>query len=176
MPYTTREVYDFISKQTQDPIIERKTCSVSGQPFPITQRDLDFYEKISPTFNGVKYPIPTPTLCPEERQRRRLSFRNERKLYNGKSALSGKPIVSLYSPDKPFKVYTQEEWRSDQRDAMDYGKNYNFSQSFTENFKSLLHDVPRICLSNQYKTLENAEYNNVGENLKDCYFTFGCIA
>jgi hypothetical protein len=57
---------------------------------------------------------------------------------------------------------------------MDYGRDYDFSQPFTENFKKLLLEVPRICLHNQYKTLENAEYNNVGEALKDCYFTFGC--
>ncbi|MDR0606984.1 MAG: hypothetical protein LBG52_01220 [Candidatus Peribacteria bacterium] len=86
--YTSRETYDFISKQTNDPIVEWKTCKVSGQPFPIYQSDVDFYDKISPTFNGKKYQIPTPTLCPEERQRRRPIFRNERKLYKGKSALS----------------------------------------------------------------------------------------
>ena len=76
--------------------MEWKTCSVSGQLFPITQKDLEFYDKVSPTFNGVKYSIPTPTLCPEERQRRRLAFRQERKLYNGLSDLSGKKIISLY--------------------------------------------------------------------------------
>jgi hypothetical protein len=54
---------------------------VSGNEFPIYQSDVDFYEKISPTFNGKKYAVQTPTLCPEERQRRRLMFRNERKLY-----------------------------------------------------------------------------------------------
>jgi hypothetical protein len=89
MPYTSRETYDFISKQTNDPIIEWKTCKVSNQPFPITQRDLDFYKKISPTINGNPFPLPTPTLCSEERQRRRLSFRNERTLYKSTSALSG---------------------------------------------------------------------------------------
>ena len=81
MSYASRETYEFISQQANDPIVERKTCKISNQSFPITQKDLEFYDKISPTFNGKKYQIPTPTLCPEERARRRLSFRNERNLY-----------------------------------------------------------------------------------------------
>ena len=76
-----KEVYEFISKKSSDPIVERRTCAVSGQPFAIFQSDKDFYEKISPTFNGKKYLIPTPTLCPEEREKRRLVWKNERKLY-----------------------------------------------------------------------------------------------
>ena len=86
--YTSRETYEFISQQTNDPIVEWKTCRISGQPFPITQKDLAFYDKESPVINDIKYVIPTPTLCPEERQRRRLAFRNERKLYKRPSDLS----------------------------------------------------------------------------------------
>lgn len=81
MNYTSREVYEFISTQTHDPIVERKTCTVSGQSFAIYQSDLDFYTKISPTFVDKKFQVPTPTLCPEERLRRRLLFKNERKLF-----------------------------------------------------------------------------------------------
>ena len=120
MIYTSREVYEFISRQTSDPIVERKTCTVSGQPFAVFQSDLDFYSKISPTFNGQKFAIPTPTLCPEERQRRRLSFRNERKLYRRQCDASKKSIITIYSPDKPYKVYDQKIRRSDSRDPMDY--------------------------------------------------------
>ena len=79
MQYTSKEVYENVSQQTNDPIVEWKTCAVSDTEFPIYQSDLEFYDKISPVFNGVKYQISTPTLCPEERQRRRMSFRNDRK-------------------------------------------------------------------------------------------------
>ena len=50
MPYTSKQVYEYISRQTNDPIIEWKTCTISGTQFPIYQSDLDFYTKISPTF------------------------------------------------------------------------------------------------------------------------------
>jgi hypothetical protein len=143
MIYTSREVYEYISKQTNDPIVERKTCAVSGTLFPIYQSDLDFYTKISPTFAGEKFQIPTPSLCPEERQRRRLSFRNERKLYKRTCNYSGKDIISIYSPDKHYKVFDQKVRWSDLRDPMDYGRDFDFTKSFTEQFGELMREVPR---------------------------------
>jgi Zn ribbon nucleic-acid-binding protein len=59
-------------------------------------------------------------LCPECRQQRRLSFRNERNLYKRDCDATGKSIISIYSPDKPYKVYNQDFWWSDNWDAMDY--------------------------------------------------------
>ena len=100
MNYTSREVYEFISKQTNDPIVERKTCAVSGQPFAIFQSDLDFYTKISPTFAGQKFQIPAPTLCPELRHMRRMSFRNDRSLYNSICSMTGERMISMFDPDK----------------------------------------------------------------------------
>ncbi len=91
-------------------IIETKKCRFSGKDFFITNKDLEFYEKISPVFAGQKYLIPSPTLCPDERQRRRLTFRNERKLYHRKCDKTGNQIVSIYSPDKPYIVYDQKVW------------------------------------------------------------------
>ena len=108
MHYTSKEVYQSISQQTNDPIVEWKTCRISWAEFPIYKSDLDFYDKISPVFNGVRYQIPTPTLCPEERQRRRLIFRNDRKLYRGRCDLTNKPIITIYKPESGYKVYSQE--------------------------------------------------------------------
>jgi len=59
----------------------QKTCKKCSTHFEITSSDLEFYKKISPKFDGKVFEIPTPTLCPECRQQRRLSFRNERNLY-----------------------------------------------------------------------------------------------
>jgi len=70
-------------------IVETKICKHCGASFDITDKDLEFYKKVSPSFpspdsleSGLKkYLIPTPTLCPECRQKRRLVWRNERNLY-----------------------------------------------------------------------------------------------
>ena len=115
MKVMQKEVYEFISKQSVDPIVERRTCKVSGQPFAIFQSDIDFYHKVSPTINGKKMDIPLPTLCPEERQRRRLCLRNERKLYRRVCDYSGQNVISTYSPDKNYKVYQQDIRESDKR-------------------------------------------------------------
>jgi hypothetical protein len=116
MHYTSPEVYEFISKQTNDPIVERKTCRVSGVKFAIFQSDLGFYKKISPRFGDKVFQISTPTLCPEERQRRRMMFLNERKLYRRKCSATGEIIISTYSPDKTHTVYDKDYRRSDNRE------------------------------------------------------------
>jgi len=165
-----KKVYEYISKQTGDPIVEWKTCKVSGSEFPIYQSDMEFYDKISPTFNGVKYQIPAPTLCPEERQKRRLSFRNERKLYKRTCDATGKQIISIYSPDKPYKVYDQKIWRSDQWDPMEYGQEYDFEKTFFEQFDSLNKIFPNGSMINIHS--ENSEYCNRIVSCKNSYLLF----
>jgi len=180
MTYTSREVYEYISKHNNDPIVEWKICTVSGQPFAIFQSDLDFYSKISPTFAGQKFSIPTPTLCPEERQRRRIMFRNERKLYKRKCDATGDTIVSIYSPDKPYKVYNSKFRRSDARDPMSYGRDLDVTKTFRENFTTLMAEVPRVNLLND-NISENSTYVNQTTNMKNSYLCYdadfcdGCL-
>jgi hypothetical protein len=152
-------------------IIQTKTCTHCQTPFDITDQDLAFYDKISPTFAGKKYQIPSPTLCPDCRQQRRLSFRNERKLYKRKCDLTGKDIVSIYLPDKPFKVYEHKARWSDQRDPLEYGVEFDFSKSFFQQWKSLYDKVPKICL-NGHDSNENSPYTNYTIYTKNSYFNF----
>jgi hypothetical protein len=173
MHYTSKSVYEYISKQTNDPIVERKTCKISGAEFPIYKSDMEFYDKISPVFNGVKYQIPTPTLCPEERQRRRLLFRNERKLYKRKCDASGKDIISIYSPDKIHKVYDQKFWWSDEWNPMDYGMEFDFERSFGEQFRKLNFDIPKANLHNFDN--ENSNFVNETINCKSCYLLISAV-
>jgi hypothetical protein len=56
----------------------QKTCKKCSINFEITSSDLEFYKKISPKFDGKVFEIPSPTLCPECRQQRRLMWRKER--------------------------------------------------------------------------------------------------
>lgn len=166
-----KQVYEYISQQTNDPIVERKTCSISGKEFAVFQSDINFYRQISPIFDGQKFQIPIPTLCPEERQRRRLAWRNERKLYRRTCDATGKSIISIYSPDKPYTVYDQKFWRSDNRDPLEYGQIFDISKTFTEQFYLLLRSVPHNAL---YSTNpSNSEYTNFALNDKNCYLVFG---
>jgi CxxC-x17-CxxC domain-containing protein len=178
-------------------IVETKICRHCSCQFYITDKDLEFYEKVSPFFsspspsdislswggikegvlnlwNGkIKYLIPTPNLCPECRQQRRLSFRNERNLYKRKCDFSGREIISIYSPDKNYKVYDQEIWWSDKWDALDYGREFDLSRSFFEQFWELTKVVPRMSL---YKDIscENCDFANQITKCKDSYLIISC--
>jgi spore coat polysaccharide biosynthesis protein SpsF (cytidylyltransferase family) len=119
-----------------------------------------FYAKISPTFSGHKFQIPTPTLCPEERQRRRQSFKNEKRLYKRRCDATGEQIISIYSPDKAYKVYTNKYRRSDARNPMDYGQDFDFTKTFTNNFTNLSNNVPKDQLTKEFLKQENCNYTN----------------
>ena len=155
------------------------TCSVTWKDFEVSQDDLEFYKKVSPKIGWETFAVPYPTMCPEERQRTRMAFRNERHLYRRVCDASWKQIISMYSPDKNFKVYDQNIRRSDQRSAFDYGQDFDFSKTFHQNFKQLYEVVPKIALMNRES--ENSNYCNPWLANKDCYFVFsvtnsvGCL-
>lgn len=138
-----------------------KTCKISGKEFEITQEDQEFYKKVW---------VPEPTLCPEERQRRRMAWRNDRVFYKRTCDLSGKKMISMYDENTDFPVYNQEEWWSDAWDATDYGQDFDFEKPFFEQFWELLAQVPRISLIN--KIPENAEYCNFALGNKNSYLLF----
>ncbi len=148
-----------------------KTCTQCGQEFEVTKEDLQFYEDASPVIGGKKQLLPPPTLCSDCRFRRRLAMRNERSLHHRKSDLTGKQIVSMYSPDKPFKVYDQDEWWSDRWNPVEYGRDVDFSKGFFEQLHELQKEVPHSSL---YTTnVVNSYYTNYVLHSKDCYLIFG---
>lgn len=144
-----------------------KICRNCQSGFEISDQDLKFYEKISSVINGQKFLIPPPTFCPDCRQQRRLSWRNERKLYHGKCDLCGKEMISIYSSDKPFKVYCQNCYWSDKWDPIEFSKEIDFNESFLNQFSQLLKDVPRLAIINRNSV--NSDYTNICEDNKNCY-------
>ena len=154
-------------------LVETKVCKQCSVSFPITDKDMEFYKKVSPTFWGKKYSIPAPTLCPDCRQQRRLSFRNERKLYKRECDVTEKEIISIYSPDKPYTVYHQDYWWSDKWNPMDYGGEFDFSRRFFEQFRELSKVVPRLGLCNG-NSCENCDYTNQIYTCNSCYLIFSC--
>ncbi len=145
-------------------------CKNCNNQFKITDEDLAFYERISPVFGGKKYNIPAPTLCPDCRQQRRLSFRNERNLYKRKSDMGGKEVVTMYAQESKCLVYDQNEWWGDGFDPLKYGKNFSFNKPFFEQFQELMMAIPHISLIN--KEPENSEYCNFAFRNKDSYLIF----
>ena len=138
-------------------------CRITGQEFEITEDDLKFYEKMD---------VPIPTLCPEERQRRRVAFINVERLYHGKSSLSQKAIISPYSADKNYNVVLYSEWLSNDIDGLKYGRDFNFSRSFFEQFKRLQQVAPRWDRTNHQA--ENSEWSLNNAFAKNTYLLRGC--
>ena len=151
-------------------LIETRSCRQCSSLFPITNKDMEFYEKVSPSFSGKRYLIPPPTLCPECRQQRRLAFHNERSLYKRNCNATGKEIISMYSPDKPYTVYAEEYWWSDAWNPLDYGMDIDFTKRFLSQYHELFHRVPKNALLIQ--ECENAAYLNFVYRLKNCYHVF----
>lgn len=138
-----------------------KQCKITGQNFEVTDEDSAFYNKIG---------VPEPTLCPEERQRRRYAWRNERTLYRRDCDLCKKNMVTMYSPDSPYTVYCSTCWWSDAWDPTEYGRDFDFSRPFFEQFHEFQLAVPRVGLSS--KNCINSEYVNHAGHSKNCYMSF----
>lgn len=164
-------VFQFLpSSQLLYTQLMQKICEKCAQEFDVSEADLEFYDKISPVFSGVKHSIPAPSLCPDCRMQRRMAFRNERNIYKRKCDFSNQEIVALYPPTSPYKVYEQSIWWSDQWDPLAYGMDYDPTRPFFDQFAELLLKVPRASLQNQGN--ENSNYGNDTANLKNCYLCF----
>ena len=140
---------------------ETKTCQNCKKDFVIELEDFNFYEKIK---------VPAPTWCPECRQLRRYAWRNERTLYRRNCDLCDKSTVTIYSSNKPYKVYCNECWWGDGWDPTSYRRDFDFSRPFFEQFAELQKDVPRMALLN--KNSVNSEYTNHSGNNRNVYLSF----
>lgn len=149
-----------------------QTCKNCGNSFEVPREDTEFLDKISPTFAGKKYQIPPPTLCPDCRQQRRVAQANQLNLYERKCDLTGATIISNFAPDSPYKVYRSEDWYSDKWDPLQYGRDFDFSRPFFEQFQELSLTVPRPQLHRALEFDENAEYTNYAGRNKNCYLIF----
>ena len=137
---------------------ETRNCQNCKKDFSIESDDFGFYEKIK---------VPLPTFCPECRYIRRLLDRNEYNLYRRKCDATGESIISIYREDVPFPVYKQEYWKSDRFDATKYGRDFDFTRPFFEQYEGLRKVVPHLALVNSNSV--NSEYTNQSNNNKDCY-------
>jgi hypothetical protein len=140
---------------------ETKNCKNCQKDFTIELEDFDFYEKVK---------VPPPLWCTECRQQRRYAWRNERVLYRRNCDLCGKSTVTIYSPNKPYKVYCNLCWWGDGWDQSSFGRDFDFSRPFFEQFVELQHDTPRMALLN--KNSVNSEYTNHSADNKNAYLSF----
>ncbi len=110
-----------------------------------------------------------PEHCPTCRHQYRGMFSAFLNLHRRTSSMSGNPMLSIFSAEKPFPVYSIAEWWSDTWDAVSYGRPFDFSKPFFPQFEDLHNVVPKIANFNEES--ENTDYStNVGRETKNVYY------
>ena len=77
----------------------------------------------------------------------------------------------MYAPEKPYKVFDQDEFWSDRWDECSSGRPFDFNRTFTEQFRELGLAVPHQSLFTT--NVENSYYTNHTLNMRNCYLLFG---
>ena len=156
--------------KTNDPIVERKTCRISGAKFPIYQSDLDFM---------IKFHQPSLERDFRSQHQRCVLRRDRERDYSGemKGSYTKEYVtqqVNILFLCIALMQYILSMIRiSDDLisgDPMEYGREFDFSKTFTEQFNELMVIVPRI--SSRVQSSENCEYTNFMRNGKDNYLAF----
>lgn len=154
----------------------QKTCANGWckASFDVTDEDLAFYYKVSPVFEGKKFAVPAPSLCPDCRRQRRCQWRNERMFFQRSCDLCHKSTISVHPTGNAYPVYCLACWRGTAWDALEYGRPYDATQGFFSQFHHLYQATPqRATVSEEGLTCENCEYCFDISYSKNCYCVYG---
>jgi hypothetical protein len=145
---------------------ETRDCQNCKKDFVIEVEDFAFYEKLK---------VPPPTWCPHCRFVRRLTHINERAIYKSSCGNCSKSIISMYKPDTIFPSWCVKCHLSDKFDARDYGRDYDFSRPFFDQFRDLKYSIPHRALDQNERNGEGCEYANLCFTSKNVYLSFDVI-
>ncbi|HAQ03154.1 TPA: hypothetical protein DEP30_03420 [Candidatus Nomurabacteria bacterium] len=135
----------------------KKICEHCGKEFIITETEQSLSEKIG---------LELSTVCSRCLLKQHLSFWMFGKFRKGKSDLSGESMITVL-PESRYPLYLLKEWHSDAWDAMDYGVDYNPSESFFKQLQSLQEKVPHPHQNGSNNT--GCDYCDDVWNSKNCY-------
>lgn len=138
-------------------------CVFSGERFHISDAELAYCKSND---------LPLPQVSPTERLKNLLIFRNRMHLWSTTCAISQKRILSAVSPESGLTVVDSEIWESDAWNPLDYGRDYDFSRSFFEQFAELMRVVPFPSRAVLAGLMENSDYTNGITGAKNCYLIF----
>lgn len=142
----------------------QRTCQQCEKVFNIFEEDIEFYKKLR---------VPPPKLCSECRLQRRLGWRiNFLPIFYKKTCFTPghkEKIISFYSEENPVKIYDDDYYLSDKWDALEFGRDYDFSKPFFEQFQQLSLAVPHQSLHKDPKSVD-CDYVVSGVSSKNCYY------
>ena len=161
-----KEVYEFISKQTNDPIVERRTCLWSGEEFAIFQWDVDMLDSISPTICGKKISLPLPTLSPKMRDLRRQLFKNERFLHQDICEFTWEPTISRFTNRHVYCNKARHDVDKWDQASIDYDE----KKSVNEHVRYLMEETKyQDLIWSASNVLNNAKYVNHASKQSNTY-------
>ncbi len=99
-----------------------------------------------------------------------LAWRNERSFHRVKCALTGKSLVSGFSPEAGMTVYDRDIWWSDDWDPLSFGIDYDFSKPFFAQFADFMKKTPMPSVFNA-RTV-NCQYAQHTGEFKNGYLVF----
>ncbi|MEK7122692.1 MAG: hypothetical protein AAB855_02445, partial [Patescibacteria group bacterium] len=139
-----------------------RECAVQFAIHPNDQKILDYFD------------APSPTLCATHSLQQRLAWRNERHLYKRTCELCKNEVLAVYSLRSYAKVFCNSCWYSDGWEPLAYGRFYDSSRSFIEQWYELMQDVPHVATV-LYQQPVNCEYANWIVGGKNNYLTFSAV-
>lgn len=158
----------------------QQTCAQCQASFEVTDDDLAFLAEVSPSFNGKKELIPSPTLCPLCRTQRRMAWRNHCFVYRNPDASPQHASFSMWTPESPFPAYENSLWFSDNWEPHASAAEIDLSRPFFDQFMEVHNRSPRFALDTV--EMENSDFCNNADHCKNCYLCFNasqsedCIA
>lgn len=111
--------------------------------------------------------LPAPSLCPECRLQRRFAFRNDWHYYRRTCDCCSNAIVSIYQPSASFPVYCPDCFGRDDWDPLTYGREFDFSRPFFEQYCELQRLVPRVSIFQTQS--EGSAFSVHSSRNKNCY-------
>lgn len=141
------------------------TCLECQKEFDVSAEDKAILDKLE---------LPLPALCGTHALQRRLAYRNERYLYRRNCELCNASVLAQFPVESYAHVYCRDCWYSDKWDPTSYGKEYDPSRSFFEQYRELLQTVPfyhAFWLGQR----ENCDYANFALGGKDVYMAYSTV-
>ena len=141
---------------------ETKTCQNCKQNFTIEPDDFGFYEKIK---------VSPPTWGRECGMKRRMAFRNERRLFRQTDCLTREKILAIFPPESGHKIMQEKDWWAQEKwHPLAYGKEFDPSRPFLAQLFELYKEVPKY--NSAATRMVNSDYSGNASNLRNCYLLF----
>ena len=139
-------------------ICQNQTCKKS---FVVTAEDIAAVQRY-----GVDS---LPPFCTECRHQQRVAFMAGYVLHKRTSSKSGAALYSVYDANVPFPVYTSDEWWSQDWDPRSYGRSYDPSRNFFDQYEDVFNATPKM--SNIVGNCEGSQYAIYAGNSKNVYYS-----